>query len=581
MFKNFYILKVFMDKSVEKSLATLKASNKGKHFLPRLLAIIIFAWSAYWLLWNALTFSIVSDETVYIPAGVRMLLRGDMVINNEHPPLNKILSGVFVLPLKPNIDTAINEAPDNNQWKMGTIFFHESGNPTKLIVFLGRLPTVILTLTMLYSVFRWMTCRWHIWAGVGSLAALALNPNIIAHGALTTNDIHLVVAVWFLFIATYNLAQEPQKLTRYVWWGSACGLVLLAKFSGFFFVALSMVSLFVFLVVKKEKILPFVLRFFLSLFVCLFLVWLSYVLIEHRALLGKRTVDASLFQVRMVQISNPVIKTLVVPFLRYAEGYNVVYHHNIGGHRSYLNGEFSDFGFRQFFVYAIYYKTPTALLVLLAGGLFLAIRKRQGVILLMSFFAVLYVFCASLGRIHIGIRHILPFYLLTAPAIGYLAWKMIATRKIMVYSLLALFSIWLIVDLACNSPNRISYFSQLSGGWKNGYKYLSDSNTDWGQEAYLLAEYAKEHPDSRLIIGYIVGADSLYRSVAHVKLSEMAGDDVCSKLEDGDVLIVSVNIANSHFGRYPCISHNTHIAERLGHTFLLFYPQDFKANNSV
>ena len=41
MFKNFYILKAFMDKSVEKSLATLKASNKGKHFLPRLLAIII------------------------------------------------------------------------------------------------------------------------------------------------------------------------------------------------------------------------------------------------------------------------------------------------------------------------------------------------------------------------------------------------------------------------------------------------------------------------------------------------------------------------------------------------------------
>ena len=95
--------------------------------------------------------------------------------------------------------------------------------------------------------------------------------------------------------------------------GSACGLVLLAKFSGFFFVALSMVSLFVFLVVKRENI-TFCFEIFLSLFVCLFLVWSSYVLIEHRALLGKRTIDASLFQVRMVQISNPVIKTLVVPF---------------------------------------------------------------------------------------------------------------------------------------------------------------------------------------------------------------------------------------------------------------------------
>ena len=106
--------------------------------------------------------SIVSDETVHSRRGKNVVAR-DMVINNEHPPLNKILSGVFVLPLKPNIDTAINELPTTISGKWGR-FFHESGNPTKLIVFLGRLPTVIL-ITMLYSVFRWMTCRWHIWAG--------------------------------------------------------------------------------------------------------------------------------------------------------------------------------------------------------------------------------------------------------------------------------------------------------------------------------------------------------------------------------------------------------------------------------
>lgn len=548
-----------------------------KKHLPAIFAWVLIVWAAFWLVFNAYSMSVTSDEIVYIPSGARSLMRGDEILNSEHPPLNKILSALFVLPLNPDIDTAIEEVSDSEQWEFGNVFLFESGNPTDLVMFLGRLSTVLLTLFLLVSLWLWMAKNVHPWAGVGAVASLSLNPNILAHGALTTNDMHLTVAVWILFLATYNLIKTP-KLSKYIWWGLALGLVMLAKFSGVFFVVISILIVIGALIYKKENFWLSFGRLVSSIVVCLALVWMAYVVIEYRALLGSRTINLNVPTVGTVQLDNPITKTIVAPLLRYKEGYNVVQGHNEIGHNAYLDGAYSMSGFREFFVMAIWYKTPTALLLLALVGFVWAVVKRQWVVLSMATIGIIFVGAASFGHIHIGIRHILPFYIFIAPAVGFAVWKLVEVRRIIAYGFLILIATWWIGDLALNSPNKISYFSQISGGWSTGYKHMSDSNTDWGQEMNLLATYSKNHPDKKLIIGYACGEDPAYRGVDYVNVTDLGRYTACEGIADDEVLIISVNVATGLFGPYPCISDKIDRADRLGHTFLIFEPDDFKNN---
>ena len=46
------------------------------------------------------------------------------------------------------------------------------------------------------------------------------------------------------------------------------------------------------------------------------------------------------------------------------------------------------------------------------------------------------------------------------------------------------------------------YFSELSGGPKNGYKYLRDSNLDWGQGLKELAVYLKKEKSPEVALYY-------------------------------------------------------------------------------
>jgi hypothetical protein len=47
-------------------------------------------------------------------------------------------------------------------------------------------------------------------------------------------------------------------------------------------------------------------------------------------------------------------------------------------------------------------------------------------------------------------------------------------------------------------PYEIAYFNELFGGPEGGYRYLADSNLDWGQATYVKMDYARANPDVRV-----------------------------------------------------------------------------------
>ncbi len=552
-----------------------------KTVLPTALTILFFLWAAFWLVFNAHNFSVTSDETVYGPIGIRMLLKGDKIYNDGHPPFNKILAGLFLIPMRPNLDKAYTTVTDRNDiWRFGDIFLYESDNPRDLMMFVSRIPTVILTLIMIASVWLWTRRYLGEWAGVGASASLALNPNILANGALTTNDIHLAVAVWLLFLATFYLIAEPKNISRYIWFGLALGFVLITKFTGVFFVTAAALIGSVGILVKKTPLRKIIVAVLTATAAMLALVWVSYVAIEWRALLGSRTITVSMSRRGDIEMKNRIEKTLIAPFLRYKEGLNVQVGqvgHNKLGHLSYLDGKFSMEGFRTYFVKALWYKTPTALLALAAAGLVMAAVKKTWVLIMLSFVGIVFVGAASFSHIHIGIRHILPAYVLFAPLVGFALEALISYRMKVSYSLLALAVLWWVVDLGLNSPNKISYFSEISGGWRNGYKHLSNANTDWGQEFKIMIDYVKKHPDRSYIIGFVRGSENpIYRGVNYVGIDNLGTNALCGGLKQNETLLVSVNVATGLLGPYPCVSDKISRAKRLGHTYVILEPQDFR-----
>ena len=66
-------------------------------------------------------------------------------------------------------------------------------------------------------------------------------------------------------------------------------------------------------------------------------------------------------------------------------------------------------------------------------------------------------------------------------------------EKLIAYGIVIFLAGILILETLLTYPNYVSYFNALAGGPKNGYRYVTDSNTDWGQDLKRLKNWIQEH----------------------------------------------------------------------------------------
>jgi hypothetical protein len=92
----------------------------------------------------------------------------------------------------------------------------------------------------------------------------------------------------------------------------------------------------------------------------------------------------------------------------------------------------------------------------------------------------------------VGIRHILPVYpfLIAIAAAGTCA---VARRFPKAWILVLAILAFGAVDSARTLPNDIAFSNELWGGTNNTYKFLSDSNVDWGQNLKEVRSYVEKN----------------------------------------------------------------------------------------
>jgi hypothetical protein len=162
-------------------------------------------------------------------------------------------------------------------------------------------------------------------------------------------------------------------------------------------------------------------------------------------------------------------------------------------------------------------KTPLPLILLIAVALVFVGKSRQKMALTFGFLLVpagIYFAMISASGWGIGHRHLLPIYpFLFVLVGGCIAW---ATRQRgWIKGGVALLLLWYFLSALAIHPHYLAYFNQLAGGPDNGYKYLVDSNLDWGQDLKGLKRYMVRHGIEKVWLSYFGTANPDYYGIEY------------------------------------------------------------------
>lgn len=469
--------------------------------LPRFLAVLLMLVAFGLMLTSAVQKSPTMDEQNHIARGAAYLGTGDPRLSVEHPPLVNLLSALPVhLLLRPNLplDTIWWEAAE--WYHFADLFLWEVNPDAERIVFLARLPVMGLTLLLVGLVYRWAAERFGPWGGVLAAAFCALDPNILAHGRLSTTD---VGGAFFIFLAAYALWRALRHPSRWqiVGAGLAMGLAFSAKLSALAFgPILALAALLDGLAGETGRGRRLLGRAGLMLAVLLLsltVVWATY---------G--------FEVGPLGESGPL-----VPASPYLRGVQAILGFAGGGRPGYLLGQVGTEGWWYYFPVAFAVKTPLATLVgvLVAPVLMLRHPARDDLFLLTP---PLLFFLASTGtRLNLGYRHllpILPFLFVHLARLSKSPRHPVTQSPNRVQHLPSiLLSLWLALATLRIYPHFLAFFNPLGGGPEEGWRVLADSNIDWGQDLKGLQAWMEREGVEQVRLAWFGSARPEYYGIAY------------------------------------------------------------------
>ena len=103
-------------------------------------------------------------------------------------------------------------------------------------------------------------------------------------------------------------------------------------------------------------------------------------------------------------------------------------------------------------------------------------------------------------------------------------------------------SAWYGLSVGRVHPHYLAYFNEIAGGPEGGYRYLVDSNLDWGQDLKGLKTWTDANGVARIKLSYFGTADpEYYRIPCELLPGQMLPPprDVIRHVEPGDIVAVS------------------------------------------
>jgi len=514
----------------------------------KLIAAIIITSAAILAMASVWNDSPIVDEIPHIGAGYSYIIKGDARLNPEHPPLAKDLAGIALsfLPLDQSaFNTQYWTTDINGQWNFGRNLIFNSGLPGQgndavLMTRVAKFPLLLFFILSAVIIFVWTKKLYGERAALIAVFLFSFSPTVMAHSRFVTTDMAALFGVLLGSFFFIKFLQHQNK-TNFILAFIAFGIAQLTKFSLFLLNPFFIVLAIVWGLIQHDKIYS-ITRTLLATgaiiaFGYLAIVWPVYGLHTLNYPIEKQQSDTTylLGSYGNRLIADRVVEISGVPYIRglaqYGLGLLMVTQRSIGGNTAYFLGEIKNVAWKKYFPIVYFIKEPLAfwgLLVIALLSLVFIFKPNKYRIshcikdhfteFAMFLWLAIYWYSSIKANLNIGVRHLLPtygfVYILLAGQLAALGNKLQAIghrKKLIAYSLLlSAFLGWYLYENLNVYPYYLTYFNQTVGGPQGGYKYVVDSNVDWGQDAKRLADWVNANKIQKISLDYFGWADAGY-----------------------------------------------------------------------
>ncbi|MBI3268115.1 MAG: glycosyltransferase family 39 protein [Planctomycetes bacterium] len=496
------------------------AAGRAEGLLPlalRFLPLLLLAGYALLAVTSVREKSATFDEGIHLAAGYSYWRLQDYRISTAHPPLAFEWAALPLLPLQPRLDPAWPEWARADQWGVSRRFLYAAGNDADRLLFRARSMMVVLGAVLACAV--WALARRALGPGPACVALFlaCLSPELLAHGPLVTTDVPAALvffAAWCAFLACLRRLTGTRALVA----GALLGVAVCVKFTTLLLgpacALLAAVRVLrpeawpvgwrpwaapVPLRARRARALHALALLLACAAVAFVVVWAVYGF-RYASSPSDAPADSTAFW-RNYPAGGGLLEraALAARDLRLLpEGclnsFLIVL--RSGADRpAFLWGERRQGGWWWYFGATFLLKTPLPFLALLLLG---AVAVAQGKLVPRGHAAAfllpvaLYALLCATAKMNIGHRHILavyPFLFVVAAAGVAAVWRSGRREaRIAVLGLLA----WVALEAALVHPHYLAYFNQVAGGPDGGWRYLVDSNLDWGQDLKGLKAWLDE-----------------------------------------------------------------------------------------
>jgi hypothetical protein len=442
------------------------------------------------------------DEQGYIARGYAYVKLGDRHILIGTPMMLNAWNALPLL-LLPDVrlETEYPTWEGTDFHDVGSHFVWESGNDVDKIMFWARVPTMILSLLLAVTAYRWARELYGPRAGWLALLLTILSPNVLAHARLATTDLGLA---FFFFLATYRFWRylEAPTWPNLLWAGVALGLSQGTKFSALLIapVWVAVGTAWAFFGERAES------RAWPRRMLSLALAGAAMAVIGFGVLWATYG-----FEIAPLTEGGPPVPA-ATHFRQWSDVSGRLAGAATRRAPAFLTGRYSDTGWWYYFPVAFLLKTPLPTLILLLWAVVLSLRRppeaaprpwrRELAVILPP---AIYLTLSLTSKLNLGYRYLLPvlpflFVYVSKiaahlpPHISRLTFHVSRpTPHTLRHALLALLIGWYALGSTLIYPHYLAYFNELAGGPEGGWRYLVDSNIDWGQDAILLQRYLDQH----------------------------------------------------------------------------------------
>jgi hypothetical protein len=458
------------------------------------------------------------DEPVHLTAGYVYLKTGDDRLNGlHHPAFAEMWSALPLLffktpPLLPlgHPAWASQTWTPREQYGFSDVFLYHNRVSAQAMLAAGRAMQWVLQcfLGLLLMVTAWRLIG--VRGAMLTTAAWAFSPVFLAHGTQVTTDSAFAV-FYFAFFAALAIVPKP-------WRGVAAGVALGLCFASKYFAIALLPSLAVCALwdrlVEKKK-----------------MDWTSWLVAAPVALL----VLAAVYRFQDLDI--------------FWNGLTNLFGRAEQGRSSFFLGRHGTSGWLLYFPVVLLIKTPLGALFAAAAGSVLLWKSKRWPSYLwippLLFFGV-----SCLSSVQIGHRYILACYPFLALAAGGLALSTTTAFAVGVALLL-----WQLIAAVWVRPNYLAYFNELIGGPSQGYRYLTDSNVDWGQSLSQLEPALTPEEKARgIYLCYFGVADPHAYSIRYLDIGSTGviahPDDTPLNLSPTTLVISATNLQSTYYANH-------------------------------